>query len=253
MKIICGTSLIFGLCTFCSFHANAAKPLINIIDKPGLFKLDQSTDSSVCLPLGITINADIQKYGKTQFVKHDEFVKWRIAEEPIIDRGHEQKYDGLVELTRVDIDNDGVVDRVVRTKWSMRGVLEDALSIFPKSDMQRIVIENLIKSEKKIMFNVDYYWSDRRIRKYGAGNYDWEFGGIAALNLLRRNGVTYVVAENYASPKNVSSKIYVTRFDANDEPADICMFSKICPCGGCEDLRGDEIVKTLPAKKWCGN
>ena len=40
-------------------------------------------------------------------------------------------------------------------------------------------------------------------------------------------------------------------FNKKFEEKDVCMFNKICPCGGCEGLHGNERTKTLPASKWC--
>lgn len=105
-----------------------------------------------------------------------------------------------------------------------------------------------------IMFNNGNYWLERYKRKYGDLNFDWVLDGVASINLLQLNNVTYVVAQNYAAPGNVSAKIYAFQLDKaykKYEERDVCMFVKICPCGGCEDLRGDEATKTLPANKWC--
>lgn len=225
-------------------------------DKPGFFRLDKSTNDKVCSSLGQIINADIKKYGKTRFDTHSEFVKWHKVEENRIDRGNVHKYDGMVEQADVDINNDGVVDRVIRLQWSIRNVLEDTLNILPQNEKE-IVIAELIKSDKMIMFNNGNYWLDRYQKKYGdpyVVRWGWYFGGVASLDLLQQNNETYVVAQNYAAPRNVSAKIYVFQLDKEYkkyEEKDVCMFVKICPCGGCEDLRGNEVTKTLPANKWC--
>lgn len=225
-------------------------------DKPGFFRLDKSTNDKVCSSLGQIINADIKKYGKTRFDTHSEFVKWRKVEENRIDRGDVHKYDGMVEQADVDINNDRGVDQIIRTQWSIRGVLEDALNILSQSEKE-IAIAELIKSDKMIMFNNGNYWLDRYRKKYGDPllvRWGWYFDGVASINLLLLNNVTYVVAQNYAAPRNVSAKIYVFQLDKEYkkyEEKDVCMFVKICPCGGCEDLRGDEVTKTLPANKWC--
>lgn len=221
-------------------------------DKPGLFKLDQSRNDKLCVSLGRIINDDIKEYGETRFDQHDEFVKWRDVEEVNIDRGDERKYRESVERADVDINNDGVVDQVIRTKWSMRGVLNDALDVFPL-DKQRIVIATLLQPRKTVMFNSGNFWMNRRIAKYGEGNYDWSFDDVASINLFQQNGKTYIVAHDYASPRNSSSHMYVFQLDKGYQPIDFCMFVKICPCGGCEELRGtgNQPAKTLPAQKWC--
>jgi hypothetical protein len=251
MKKTCVTTLVFGLCLSVPFFAQAAPPMSRVIDKPGLFKLDQSTDNSICRPLEKMINADIQKFGKTQLEKRKEFVKWRLVDERRIDRGNEQKYGESVELAEVDLNNDGALEDVVRTKWSLRGDLMDALNILPRNEGQKIAVGELLKSDKLIMFNNNHYWLNRHIKKYGVDNSDWYFDGVASLDLLRMKEKTYVVAQHYAAPKNVSAKIFVFRLDPTNEVVDVCMFVKVCPCGGCEDLSGDEVVKTLPGKKWC--
>lgn len=231
---------------------------IETSDKPGYFRLDKSNDDGVCYSLGRIINADIKKYGETRFNKHDEFVKWRAIDEARIVRGEGvSRYSGTVEQSEVDINNDGDIDQVVRSQWAMGGVENAAVTIFPWNDTKQIDIAELLKSNKKIMFVVDNYWRDRYRKKYDDPYIlmgDWLFDRVAAINLYRQNGDTYVVAQSYAAPRNVSAKIFVFQLDKDYrkyEEKDICMFVKICPCEGCRDLRGDEIPKTLPAKKWC--
>lgn len=218
-------------------------------DKPGLFKLDQSTNNKVCVPLGRIINDDIKKYGKTRFDQHGEFAKWRKVEEEKIDRGEPHRYDESVERADVDINNDGIVDQVIRTKWSTRGVLDDALSTLPLNK-QKVVIDEIVKSETTVTLNSSY-WLNRQIKKYGELNFDWFFGSVASINLFQQNDVTYVVAQEYASSRNSPAKLYVFQYDKDYQPIDVCMFVKICPCDGCDGMHGNQTAKTLPAKKWC--
>lgn len=251
MKKILAANVLFTLCLSLPFVAKVTPPTVPVIDKPGLFKLDQSTDDAVCVPLQKMINSDIRRFGKTQFSKHDEFVKWRPADESRFERGS-SKYDGSLEVAQVDLNNDGTQEDVVRTQWSIRGAFADALNVVPPWKGQKTLVAGFLDSDQRIMFSFNDYWMKRRVRKYGADNFDWAFDGIASLDLFQMKGKTYLVAQNYAAPKNVSAKVYVTRFDSANEPSDICMLLKVCPCGGCEDLRGNEVVKTLPGKKWCG-
>lgn len=232
--------------------ANATPPTVPAIDKPGLFKLDQSTDDAVCVPLQTMINSDIRRFGKTQFATHDEFVKWRPADESRFERGTSEKYDESLEWAEVDLNNDGIPDDVVRTQWSIHGAFADALNVVPPWNGQKLPVAEFLDSDQRIMFSFNDYWVKRRTRRYGVDNPDWVFDGIASLDLFRIKGKTYVVAQNYAAPKNVSAKVYVIRFDSANEPSDTCMLLKVCPCGGCEDLSGSEVLKTLPGKKWCG-
>lgn len=225
------------------------KPL-DIPDKPGFFRLDQSTNNAVCYPLSQIINDDIKKFGETRFGSHSEFAAWKDVDEENIERGKPQRYDESVERADVDINNDGIVDQVVRTKWTLRGVLEDALTFLPLNQ-KKVVIGELLKTKKNVMFNAGNYWLDRYRKKYGLANEYWSFDGVASLNLFQQNGGVYVVAQNYAAPHNVSANIYVFSLDRNYEPDDVCMFVKICPCGGCERMSASQNAKTLPAKKWC--
>lgn len=139
----------------------------------------------------------------------------------------------MVEQADVDINNDGIIDQVVRTHWSSRGVLDDALNTLPQSE-KKIVIAELIKPGNWIKFNRGNYWLERYKKKYGDLNFDWVLDGIASINLLRLNNETYVVAQNYAARRNVSAKIYVFQLDKEYkkyEEKDVCMFEKICPWG----------------------
>lgn len=253
---------LLGLSPLTDAHAlllakelSESSPSLPAPDKPGLFKLDQSTNDKVCIPLGQIINADITKYGKTRFGQHSEFVKWRKVEEERIDRGEPRSYSESVEQADVDINNDDVVDQVIRTRWSMSGVLNDRFNIFPERTLtkDKIGVFDLLNSDKKsIMFNSGNFWLERHIKKHGDSNEDWYFGGIASIDLMRKNNETYLVAENYAAPRDISAKIYVFQLDKDYQPNDVCMFVKICPCSGCKNLRGNQPIKTLPAKKWCG-
>jgi uncharacterized protein YecT (DUF1311 family) len=224
-------------------------------DKPGFFRLDQSTNDKVCSLLSQIINDDIKEYGETNFDTHTEFAKWRKVEESRIDRGDVRKYDGMVEQADMDINNDGVVDQVIRTQWSMHSVLDDSLNILSRSE-KKIVIADLINSGNMITFT-GHYWLDRHQKKYSnhlIDGWEWYFHGVAAINLFQQNDETYVVAQSYAVSRNVSAKIYVFQLDKEYkkyEEKDVCMFVRICPCGGSEGLRGNERTKTLPASKWC--
>lgn len=224
-------------------------------DKPGFFRLDQSTNDKVCSLLSQIINDDIKEYGETNFDIHTEFAKWHKVNEERIDRGDVHKYDGMVEQADVDINNDGMVDQIIRTKWSISGVLDDALNILSRSKKE-IVIADLARSGNMITFTSNY-WIGRHQKKYSnhlIDGWEWYFDGVAAINLFQQNDETYVVAQHYAAPRNVSAKIYVFQLDKEYkkfEEKDVCMFNKICPCGGCEGLHGNERTKTLPASKWC--
>ncbi len=221
-------------------------------DKPGFFRLNKSTNDKVCSTLNQIINGDITKFGKTRFDTHTEFVKWRNVEESQIDRGAGNIYDGILERANVDINNDGVVDQVIKSQWSVRGVLDDSLNILPLSEKE-LEVAKLVNSDKKVNFNAGNYWIDRYKKKYGNLNFDWVLDGVASINLLRLNNETYVVAQNYAAPRDVPANIYAFQLDKayrKYEEKDVCMFVRICPCGGCK-YSGGETDKMLPAKKWC--
>lgn len=232
------------------FFDTAKTKSLSTQDKPGFFRLDQSTNNEACFLLGRIINADIKKFGEIRFEQHNEFIKWSDVDEENIERGYPQKYSESVERADVDINNDGVADQVIRTRWSLRNVLQDELDVLPLNE-QRVVIDELLNSEKKVRFNAGNYWLDRYRKKYGLSNEYWWFDGIASLNLYKQNGKVYVVAQNYAAPRTVSAKVYVFKLDKNYEANDVCMFVKICPCGGCDDMRGNQTEKTLPGKQWC--
>lgn len=251
-------------------------------DKPGYFRLDKSNDDGVCHSLGRIINADIKKYGETRFDKHDEFVKWRDVDEKKIERGTERRYAGKVEQADADINNDGVIDRVIRSKWAMSRVELDALHVRPQNESKNIDIDELLRDDtKNISFIEGKYWRERYHKKYGdptlryqkgysGPGWDWYFDSGVSIELFLLHAATYIVARSYAAlPRavaaditlqeyepqpNASAEIYVFQLDKQFrkyEEKDVCMFVKICPCEGCKDLQGDEIPRALPAKKWC--
>lgn len=263
---------------------NADSEVMETPDKPGFFRLDQSNDDAVCHSLGRIINADIKNYGETRFDTHDEFVKWSDVGEEQIDRGTERRYGGRVEHSDVDINNDGVVDRVVRSKWAMSRVELDALHVRPQNESKKIDIAELPGDDTKNMsFIGSKYWLDRYHKKYGdptlryqkgysGPGWDWFFATGVSIDLIRLHGATYIVSREYAAlPRavaanialqeeyepqpNVSARIFVFQVDKEYrkyEEKDVCMFVRTCPCSGCKDVRGTtEAARALPAKKWC--
>jgi len=246
-------------------------------DKPGYFRLDKSNDDKVCHALGHIINVDIKKYGETRFDEHDEFVKWHAIDEARITRGEGiSRYSGSVEQADVDINNDGVVDQAIRSKWAVGRVEHDAVNVFPQDDSRKIDIIELIKGNKEITFSSGEYWRDRYHKKYDDPYLlkgDWYFDSGVSIELFRSHGATYVVAQDYATlPRDiaanitlqkykaqpdVSAKIFVFQIDKEYrkyEERDVCMFVRTCPCGGCKDVRGTtEEARALPGKKWCNN
>lgn len=194
-------------------------------DKLGLFRVDQSTDDSVCRPLARIINQDISRYGKTQFENHSQFVKWQKVDEANIDRG-EYKYDGDIEQAEIDINNDAMKERVIKTGWLIRGVSSYRLDALPL-DQKIIYVDKLATSEHKVEFNEGKYSIGNYVKKYGHENYDWYFDGVTSINLFRNHNKTYALAQNYAAPNNVSAKIYIFRLDKSYEPQNVCMLVKI--------------------------
>jgi hypothetical protein len=206
----------------------------------------------VCEHIGRIINEDIKKYGETRFEKHNEFIKWKSVPEDHIDRGVENSLGVTVEQAKVDINNDGINDRIVRTGWSMFGLFVDRLNIFSINSKEKVVIQELDNIDQQvIVFNSGSYWQERNTKMHGKMNFDWYFNGIASIDLIKKNSETYLVAENYAAQSDVPAKIYVFQLDQNYQPNDVCMFVKICPCSGCRGLRGIQPAKMNPAKKWC--
>lgn len=216
--------------------------------RPGFFRLVGSENSDVCSTLLRLINGDIQENGKIDYKRHKRFAKWRVVQESDIDRGS-TGYDGSVEQSDFDVNGDGVVDKLIRSTWSISGIPNDALSIFQgvvKKPIRTYVLPTL---ENTIAFNTDNAWLKRQLEKNGGS--DWFFDGVAALNVFQHKHQAYVVAENFAAPPGISAKVYVFRLGVDFKPINVCMFFRICPCGGCEDLRGDELIKFLPSKEWC--
>lgn len=261
----------------------AAHEVMETPDKPGYFRLDQSNDDEVCHSLGSIINADIKKYGETHFDEHDEFVMWRDVDEEEIDRGKERRYGGKIEQADVDINNDRVVDRVIRSKWAMASVELDALHVRPQTESKKIDADELLRDDtKNISFIGSKYWLDRYHKKYGdptlryqkgysGPGWDWYFGTGVSIELVRMHGATYLVAQefaalpkaiagniilkDYVAPPDASARIFVFQLDKEYrkyEEKDVCMFVRTCPCGGCKNVRGTtEESRTLPGKKWC--
>lgn len=247
------TLVVFSFTVVFQVMANdydkVALPL-NFTGRPLSFKLDQSTNNKLCASLSKVFNQDIENHGKINLNQHIGFLKWRNVKEENVYRG-ENNYDGQIEQMLVDINNDGKVDKIIRSKWLIRGTPSDQIFVVPKNTASTINIDTLIKTDNSIDFNSGKYSINSYEKKHGHENYDWYFDGVASINLYRHGKKTYVVAHNYAAPDDISAKIYVFYLNQNYAPQDVCMFVKTCTCEGCKDLSGEQLTKTMPAKNWC--
>lgn len=212
-------------------------------EKPGDFRLRLSTDAKFCRVVGALLNApNIKREARKAGVA---FATWRSTEN--IERGD---FDGPVEETRIDLDNDGLSDRVVKAKFSLGGALTDTLHIAP-AIAGKLSIRQILASDATISF-IDSARAIERTKELHGENWEkWFFNGMAVLEPFRYRNQTYVLAQNVTKVSDVSARTYVFQLGSARGIKDICMFGRVCPCTGCTDLRGSEVAAMQPSSNFC--
>jgi hypothetical protein len=88
-------------------------------------------------------------------------------------------------------------------------------------------------------------------RRYGTKWQKWFFTGVASIDAFTYLEKTHVIAKNINVPY-VSAEAYVFQPRVTGETLDVCMFTRIFPCGGCRDPGGPPSpASSLPSSKWC--
>jgi hypothetical protein len=92
------------------------------------YQLVMSTDEKLCKHMLTLFNSDMKKYRRLEYEKHKEFVTWEPVEtgEIVAD-----KYCRQTLKQTFDINNDGNMELVIRTRSCFQSQLTDSLYIFP--------------------------------------------------------------------------------------------------------------------------
>ena len=212
--------------------------------KPGAYRLQSSNDENVCRAVEAVLNAPAKKRAAAKV--GNTFANWRAAAG--VERGN---FDGPIVETHVDLDNDGSPDRVLKASFSIGGALTDVVHVASSQAGSSVSIRELLSSGNTISFVDPNRIMERLKQKHGADWQRWFFHGIATVEPLRYRKETYLLAQHVQKARDLSSKAYVFQLQPAGSIDDLCMFSRICPCGGCRDLRGEEFNKALPSPQWC--
>ncbi len=223
--------------------------------KPGLYRLKLTNDASLCMSIRDLINKDIETAGKISFSAHPSFLNWAVVkgnQNALRDPAPEDVFEMVV-----DIDNDGTSDHVFKGISSIGRLNVDYLFIFSseRADAMRkagLDYAKLFGADRKIEFVDVVNWITRAKQKYGKDWEAWTPGPLSVLQVFRHLNGTYVLGYNPAADRDQSAEVYVFQVLPKDEIRDICMFHRVCPCGGCRDLKG-QIGQCLPAPQLCRN
>ncbi len=248
-------TLLLCLVAFMGPSGAAVAQTADDITKPGLYRLKLANDESLCRSIRDLINKDIESAGKISFSAHPLFLNWTVV------KGNQNALrdpaPGDVLEVVVDIDNDGISQHVFKRVFSVRAANVDFLFIFSSGRaeaMRKAGLDDskLSGADRKIEFLERLNWITRAKQKYGKDWEAWMPGPVGNLQILRYRDATYVLGYNAAASRDQSAEVYVFQVLPKNEVRDVCMFHRVCPCGGCQDLRG-QMDQRLPASQWCRN
>jgi len=184
------------------------------------------------------------------------FLKWDIVKGNKSAITHPAPED--VFETIVDLDNDGILEHVFKGISSIRGFNVDTLFVF--SSERAIALrkagvdyERLFEADRRIDFFDGRSWIERAKAKYGKDWEAWVPGPLSIFQIFRYQNATYILGYNPSASRDQSAEVYVFQALPDNEIRDVCMLHRVCPCGGCKDLRGRQVDQRLPASPWCRN
>ena len=246
---------VYLLClgTFMGLSGDSAAQPLGDVTKPGLYKLRLVNDESLCRSMQDLINKDIDSAGKINFSAHPLFLRWTVvkgSENALRDPAPENVFEMVV-----DIDNDGTSEHLFKGISSIGGLSVDYLFIFSaeRAEAMRkagVDYAKLFGADREIEFVDVVKWITRAKQQYGKEWEAWVPGPLSILQVFRRQNGTYVLGYNPLADRDQSAEVYVFQVLPKDEIRDVCMLHRVCPCGGCRDLKG-QIDQRLPAPQWC--
>jgi hypothetical protein len=128
---------------------------------------------------------------------------------------------------------------VLRVAWSISSHYTDALYIHrdgalsrpPPSDKDSILA--ILRTAPRIEF-MEYAPLIKRLQNaYGPHWEAWFMTGHVLIDPIIMAGQTYLVAWRYeVKPKHLANA-YVFQVTSDASMKDLCMFARVCPCGGC--------------------
>lgn len=151
------------------------------------YEMVVSKDAQLCPAMLNLVNTDLNRIGYVAYRNHEEFtaIKWEPLER-VLGGKFKDHGCGIYRVAKLDIDNDGRDDIVVKASGCLRGNLRDSLYIFDDDARFYSFTEWVDILEKfKATIADDYDFKDLPPTEYGgpAG-----IGGLLVLNLFKYQG-----------------------------------------------------------------
>jgi hypothetical protein len=244
--LLCSVSLM-------GFSGCAAAQPLGQVTKPGLYQLKLANDITLCRSMQDFINTYIDPEGTISFSAQPSFIKWAVVKGT--EKALRDPAPGDVFETVVDVDNDGTPDHVFKGIMSIGGLNVDYLFVFSAERaeaMRKTGVDDaqLFGAEREINFVDVLKWIKRAQQEYGNEWGTWVPGSLPALEVFRHHTQTYVFGYNPLAYRDQSADAYVFQLLPNNGIRDVCMLHRVCPCGGCPDLKGQKDQR-LPSPQWC--
>ena len=217
--------------------------------RPGQYRLLESNDNAACKSFARILAASRSKRGDLNFSRRPDKVSWRDLDPPLADPP--------TQFADFDIDNDGRLDRVLRVAWSLGGKYTSAIYIDrnaelthpPPSDKDTIL--TILKMAPRIEFMEYSALIDRLQTQYGPGWEAWWMSDHAMIEPILLTRQTYLIAWNYQVHPRHLARAYVFQMASDGSRKDVCMFARVCPCGGCTGRESIVEKRLLPDQRYC--
>jgi hypothetical protein len=217
--------------------------------RPGQYRLLESNDKAACKSFAKVLAASRSKTGDLDFSRRADTVSWQDLEPPLVDPP--------TQYADFDIDNDGRPDRVFRVAWSVGGKYTSALYIHrdaelrrpPPSDRDTIVA--ILRTAPRVEF-MEYSARIERLQaQYGSHWEAWWMSGHVLIEPIILTRQTYLIAWRYEVQPRHLANAYVFHVAADGSMIDVCMFARVCPCGGCTGRESIVRQRLLPDQRYC--
>ena len=218
--------------------------------KPGDYRLIASKDNAVCRAFAKIIATSRSKAGDLDFSKRKERPQWRQPLQGVA-------LDPPMEVAEFDIDNDGKLDRVFRIHWSSaNSPTQDLFVQRPPGSTEPLpndkeAIERLFKSSQQVNLSRGGLDMAALKSRYGDDWEKWLVLGQVLVDVLKLKQKHYVVVWHYEVPADDLASAYVSQVGSDAESQGLCVFARICPCGGCIGRASRVEKDLLPAKLYC--
>jgi hypothetical protein len=217
--------------------------------RPGQYRLLESNDDAACKSFAKVLAAARSKSGDLDFSRRADKVSWRDFDPPL--------FDPPTQFADFDIDNDGLPDRVFRVAWSIGGKYTSALYIHRDAELSRPppsdrdTILGILRTAPRIEF-MEYSALIKRLQtQYGPHWEAWWMNGHALIEPILLTRQTYVIAWSYQVRPRYLANAYVFQVARDGSMRDMCMFARVCPCGGCTGRESIVEKRLLPDQRYC--